>query len=350
MGDAFDLFVAHLFGDDFDHPRLVDLIGHLIDDDGKAVLANFLDAGLGAHDDRTATFKIGFAGPGAAKDGGAGRKIGGGDELHQGFGAEIGVFDQGKGAVDDFAEVMGRNAGGHADGDAFGTVDQHVGKAGGQDGGFAVLAVIIVLKINGVLVDVGQKESGGLVHPHFGIAHGGGGIAVHRAEVALAVQQFQAHRKGLRHADQGIIDRAVAVRVVFAHGVADRAGRFAVRLVVGVGRLMHRKQDAAVDRFQAVAQIGDGAADDDRHGIVKIGRLHLGHDIDLRAVMGGAFGHVGGGGFGIFRRIGHGDGTFLGGQDIVGQTLHHPAFGVQWRNGFAACRLVREPIFLQENC
>ena len=82
---------------------------------------------------------------------------------------------------------MRRNAGGHAHGNAFGAVDQHIGKTGGQNGGFFVFAVIIVLKINGVFVDIGQKVGCRLIHADFGVAHGGGVIAVHRAEVALAV-------------------------------------------------------------------------------------------------------------------------------------------------------------------
>jgi hypothetical protein len=44
-----------------DQARLVDLIGNLGDDDGFAVLADFLDHGAGAHDDRAAAGVIGCA-------------------------------------------------------------------------------------------------------------------------------------------------------------------------------------------------------------------------------------------------------------------------------------------------
>ena len=59
--DALDLLVAHHFGNDFNHPRFVHLIGDLIDDDRPAVLADFFHMGLGADDDRAAPLKIGFA-------------------------------------------------------------------------------------------------------------------------------------------------------------------------------------------------------------------------------------------------------------------------------------------------
>ena len=39
--------------------------------------------------------------------------------------------------------------------------------------------------------------------------------------------------------------------------------------------LVHHVQDAAVDRLQAVAHVGQRAPDDDRHGVVEIRRAHL---------------------------------------------------------------------------
>ena len=52
-------------------------------------------------------------------------------------------------------------------------------------------------------------------------------IAIHRAEISLAVHQRIAHGEGLRHADQRIVDRRVAVRMVLAHDVADDLGALA---------------------------------------------------------------------------------------------------------------------------
>ena len=51
VGDAFDTLVAHQVGDPLDQRRLVDLVGQLGDDDGRAVAAAILDEDLGPDDD-----------------------------------------------------------------------------------------------------------------------------------------------------------------------------------------------------------------------------------------------------------------------------------------------------------
>ena len=288
--DAFDAAVAGELGDALDHGRLVHLVGDFGDDDGGAAAAHLLDAGAGADDHRAAALVVGLAGAGAAEDQAAGGEVGGGDVVHQLGDGEVGVLDQRQGRVDDLAEVVRRDVGGHADGDAAGAVDEHVGEAGREDRGLEVLAVVVRLEVDGLLVDVGEQVGGGLGHAHLGVAHGRRLIAVHGAEVALAVEQRQRHGEVLRHADQRVVDRLVAVRVVLAHDVADGAGALAVGLVVGVAGLVHREEDAAVHRLQPVAQVGDGAADDHAHRVVEIGGLHLRLDGDGRAGMGRARG------------------------------------------------------------
>ena len=54
IGDAFDLLFAHEFGDLLDQRGLVHLIRNLGDDERLALLADFLDLDLGAHEDRAA--------------------------------------------------------------------------------------------------------------------------------------------------------------------------------------------------------------------------------------------------------------------------------------------------------
>ncbi len=154
---------------------------------------------------------------------------------------------------------MGRDIRGHADSNTARTIDQHIGEACGKNRGFLLLAIVIVLKIDGVLVDIGQQEGGRLVHADFGIAHRGGVIAIHGAEIALTIQERQRHRERLRHAHKRVIDRAIAMRVVLTHHIANRTGRFAIGFFMGVIGLMHREKDAAVNRFETVPQIGNRA-------------------------------------------------------------------------------------------
>ena len=144
---------------------------------------------------------------------------------------------------------MGRNIGGHAHGNTARTIDQHIGKARRQNRGFAIFAVVIVLKINRVFFDIGQQGRGRFVHAHFGIAHGGGAVAIHRAKVALPIQQGQRHRKILGHPHQRVVNRAIAMGVVFTHDIPHRTGGFAVRFVMRIAAFVHRIQNAAMHRL-----------------------------------------------------------------------------------------------------
>jgi hypothetical protein len=81
-------------------------------------------------------------------------------------------------------------------------------------------------------------------------------IAVDGAEIALAVDQRQPQRPILRHACQRVIDREVAVRMILTHHVARDAGAFDVFLVPVDAQLAHAVQDAAMDRLEAVTNVG----------------------------------------------------------------------------------------------
>ena len=239
MGDAFDALVACGLGDAVDHHRFVHLIGNLFDHNGIAVFPDLFDDRFRPHDHRSAPFKVRLARARPTKDQPACGEIRGGDKLDHFLRGQVGIVDQRQRRVDHLAQIMRRDIRGHANSNAAGAIDQHIGKTRGQDGGFAVLAVIVILKIDRVLVDIHQHICGRLVHPHFGIAHGGGTVAVHRPEIALTIQQGQRHGKILRHPYQSVIDRAIAVRVVFTHHIPDGPRGFAIAFVVGVSGLVH---------------------------------------------------------------------------------------------------------------
>jgi len=153
--------------------------------------------------------------------------------------------------------------------------DQQVGQTRGQHQGFLLAAVVVGAEVDGFLVDVGQHLVGDLRQANFGVTHGGGVVAVHRAKVALTVHQHVAQRKILRHAHDGVVHRAVAVRVVLADHVADDARRFLVRPVPVVVQLVHGVEHAPVHGLQAIAGIGQGAAHDHAHGVIQVASPHL---------------------------------------------------------------------------
>ena len=123
--------------------------------------------------------------------------------------------------------------------------------------------------------EIGRMSDGGLGEPALGVAHRRRRIAVDRAEIALAIDQGHAHGKILRHAHQRVVDRGVAVRMVFAHHVADHAGRFHVFLVGRVALLVHRIEDAAMYGLEPVAHIRQRPRHDHAHRVIEIRTLHF---------------------------------------------------------------------------
>ena len=283
--DALDALVARGLGNALDHDGLVHLVGDLVHNDGLTVAARVLDMGARANDHGAAPLGVGAPRARAAEDQPAGGKVRGGHVLHQVLGREVRVLDQRERGVDHLAQIVGRDVGRHAHRDAARAVDKHVGKARGQDGGLEVLAVVVRLEVDRVLLDVGQQRARRPVHADLGVAHGRGVVAVHRAEVALPVEQRQRHREALRHAHQRVVDRRIAVGVELAHDVAHGAGGLAVGLVVRVGGLVHGVKDAPMHGLEPVAQVRDRAGDDHAHGIIEERGRHLVRDGNGRAVV-----------------------------------------------------------------
>ena len=91
----------------------------------------------------------------------------------------------------------------------------------------------------------------------------------------MTVGEHVAHGKILRHAHDRIVDGTVAMRVVLTEDFADDARRLLVRFARTHARFLHRIEDAAVHRLQTVAHVRQGAGDNDAHGEVDIGILHL---------------------------------------------------------------------------
>ena len=207
------------------------------------------------------------------------------DELHQLLDVDVvellPLLEHVDQRVHHLAQVVRRDGGGHADGDAGGAVDQQVGDGGGQHGRLVERVVEVAGEIDRVLVDIGQHVQRGSGQAGFGVAHGRRRIAIHRAEVALSIHQHGAHGEILRHARHGFVHRRVAVRVILAQHLADDTGGFLVGRVGAHAHVVHGVQDAPLDRLQAVAGIRQGARDDHAHGVIEVRLLHLVVDIDF---------------------------------------------------------------------
>ena len=278
LDDADDLLLGAQLVDLRDDARLVRLVR-----DGRHhdLFAVFLGAGerlhghARAHHDGAAAGALGQIDAGAAVDEAARGKIGPGDEAHEVFDRRVRVLDEVDRRVHDLAQVVGRHVGGHADGDAARAVDEQVGHPRRKDRGLLQAVVEVQREVDGLFVDVREQIHRDARQTGLGVTIRGGRIAVDGAVVALAVDERVAHREVLREADHGVVDAGVTVRVVLAEDVTDdgralaeaRRGREAC-LVGGV-------ENAAVDRLEPVARVGDRATDDHAHRVIEVARPHL---------------------------------------------------------------------------
>ncbi len=274
-------------GRDLLHQRgLVESEGDLGDDHGLKALFPFLDDGPAAHLHRAPARAVGISQTLAGIDRAGGGKVRPAHDLHEIVHRALRLFQQQEQGFAEFAQIVRRNIGRHAHGDARGAVEQQIRHPGGQYRGFLERIVVIGPEIDGILVQIIEKFLGKARHAHFGVAHGRRRVAVDGAEVALPVHQGVAHGKILGHAYQGIVHGGIAMRMILADDVTHDAGGLLVRPVIAVGKLVLGIHDAPVHGLQPVARVGNGAADDDRKGILQIGLAQFLFDIDARMLFG----------------------------------------------------------------
>ena len=282
IADSLDPLVFYQVRNALDEAGLVDHVGNFGDDDLEAAVLLFLNFGPAPQGNFAAAGGVGGANAAAAHDDTAGGEVRPFDVLHQAGQVDVRVLDEGHRAVDDFAEVVGRDVGGHAHGDTGGAVDQEVREPAGQNAGLFFVLVKVGAEVHRVLVDVGEQLHGHLAHPGLGVSVGSRGVAVHAAEVALTVHQGIAHGEVLGQTHHGVVNGGVAVGVVAAQHGAHGVGALAVGVLGVVAPLVHGVKDTPVHRFQAVPHVGQGAGDDDGHGVIKKGALdlvlHVPHD------------------------------------------------------------------------
>jgi hypothetical protein len=182
---------------------------------------------------------------------------------------EVGVdhLDQ---AGADLGQVVRRDVGRHADGNAGGAVDQHVGNARREDHRFLARAVVVRPEHDGVLIDLRQHLVADPRQTALGVAHRRGVVAIERSEVARSVDERIAQRERLRHADERLVQRRVAVGMVVAHHVANDLRALAMLRVGRQVLLPHRVEDAALDGFHPVAHVRQRARSDHGERVVQI--------------------------------------------------------------------------------
>ena len=133
------------------------------------------------------------------------------------------------------------------------------------------------------MVNLIQQQSGNFREARLGITHGRCTIAIATAEVALPVNEGVALAEVLRHAHQGVVGGLVAVRVKTAQNIADHSSA-----LDGLGACCARETQAhaghgikntSLNRFLAIAHIGQRAAFYNAQSIFKVGTLRVGGQI-----------------------------------------------------------------------
>jgi hypothetical protein len=289
-----DPLAADELGHLLDERGLVDLVGQLGDDDGDPPAGVLLERHLATDDDATPAGGVHVADdvdplllPGEAvalvldpEDGAAGREVRPVHDLAQVVDRHVRVVDQRDHRRVDLGGVVGLDVGRHPHGDPGAPVDEEVRQSRGQDGRLAEPAVVVVDEVDGLLLNVGEHLVADRGQAGLGIAVGGRRVAVDRAEVPLAIYQRVAKAEVLRHAHEGVIQRHVAVGVVFGERVTDDPGALAVRRGGAQPHLVHRVQDSPMNGLEAVADVGQRARHDHAHRVVDVGGSHLVLDRD----------------------------------------------------------------------
>ena len=145
---------------------------------------------------------------------------------------------------------MRRNTCRHADGNSLGTVDKEIRYFHRQHDRLFLRFIKVWNEIHHVFIEIRQKILlCDLLKPCLGITHGSGAVALNIAKISVPIDQREPFLEILCHDHQCVIDGAVAVRMVFTHGITYDTGALAVRSVVTDPQFMHIIKHPALHRF-----------------------------------------------------------------------------------------------------
>ena len=254
-----DLDLALLLGLEYRLDKVfgVFTVGNLGDGDGA--LVDFLD--LGPHLHTASPLSVHVLGT-------VGRTSGG----EVGVEREALALEDGYGCVDELVEVVGQDLGGKAHADAVGALCKQKREAYGK---LRRLVVAAVVGLHGA-GDLGVEEHflGKLAQA--GLDVSGSGVGVTREDVSpvsLAVDG----EAFLPQGNEGAKDRLVAVRMEL-HGLTHNVCHLGVGAVV---HAVHGVQDAALDGFETVGNVGDSTVQDYVRGVIEIPVLEHSGELEL---------------------------------------------------------------------
>ena len=168
-------------------------------------------------------------------------------QLHQSRMLNMRIINQLQSGIDHFCDIVRRDVSRHANRNTARTVREQIGEQAGENLRLLLFTIIGRDEIDCAFVEASHQLQRGLGQARFGVAIGGGIIAVDIAEVPLPLDQRIAQRKILSQANHRVIDTGITMRVVFTDYVTHDTRGLLER---GIGiklQLPHRPQQAAVD-------------------------------------------------------------------------------------------------------
>ncbi len=214
------------------------------------------------------------------------------DRFHEVRDAEASIGDESLAGLRELREVVRRDVRGHADRDTHGSsVREKLRDPRRKDDRFLRAPIVVRAEVDRLLPDLLEELHGQREQARFRVAVGCRAVPIERPEVAVPVDERIPETEVLGHADQAFIDRDVSMRVVLPEHLAHdpRAlERLRVRRKTQV--VVHRVEDAPLDRFQAVAHVRQRPRRDDRDRVVEVAapcRLVEGHFLDARSAARG---------------------------------------------------------------
>ena len=198
-------------------------------------------------------------------------EVGRGKLFHHFVQGRFGALEQQHAGLGRLLQIMRRYFRRHADRNPRRTVQKHERQLCGKLDGLGKIPVVVGHEVDRPLIELLEKELGDRHEARFRIAHRGLRVAVARAEVSLPGDERVAHGKVLRHAHERVVDRLVAVRMIFAEHVAHDARRLHVLCIPADAHAVHVDENAALHGLLAVGNLGQRPALHDRHRVLEIG-------------------------------------------------------------------------------
>ena len=192
VGNALDPLILCQIGNGLHQTGLVHHVRNFRHDD-RLPSANLFEMSLSAERQLALTGGIRRTDTAFAHENAAGGEVRSLHTGHQFVHGAVRIFHQHVNAVNDLAQIMGRDIGCHTDCDTHRAVYQNVRETGGEYFRFFQAVVIVGDKGHRFLVNVCQHFQGNLGHSGFGITVSSRRVAVYGTEVTLTVYQHIPH-------------------------------------------------------------------------------------------------------------------------------------------------------------